>query len=352
MKVPARTHLAVIGLIALAVAACAPAASQRRAVALLVKSTDKGATWKPKARLVTPSGSGSIAGANVRAVVFDPSDAQAVYLATENRGLLYTYDGGENWFSPRQVTGSVNAVTIDPNDKCTVYVATGGRVLKSTDCNRTFAELYVDPRPKVQVVAVAVHPLSSALVLFGTSAGEVVQSTSAGGSWATIQRFGKPLAALAFDPQAADVAVAVVPAAGVFRSLDRGATWTDVSAGLKPLGGTKDFRQLAFSPSQPDTLLLLNGYGIIKTEDGGASWEAVNLITPPKSTKIFVVAVSPTTGDEITYGTANQLYRTVNGGETWSFRHKVPFNAQPSALAIDPTNPSVFYLGSRVVEAK
>lgn len=352
MQVSPRVRLAVIGLAALTLAACAPAASQRRAIALLVKTVDKGATWKPKVRLVTAAGSGSIAGANVHAIVFDPSDAQAVYLATENRGLLYTYDGGENWFQPRQVTGSVNAVAIDPNDKCTVYVATGARLLKSTDCNRTFAELYIDPRPKVQISAVAVHPLSSALMLYGTSAGEVVQSTSAGGSWATVQRFGKPLAALAFDPQAADVVVAVVPANGIFRSLDRGATWADVSAGLKSLGGTKDFRQLVFSPSQPDALLLLNGYGIISTKDGGATWEAVSLITPPKSTKIYVVAVSPTNGDEITYGTANQLYRTVNGGQTWSFRQKMPFNAQPSALAIDPANPSVLYLGSRVVESK
>lgn len=352
MKVSARVRLSVIGLAALTLAACAPASNQRRPTALLVKTVDKGATWKPKVRLVTTAGPGSIVGANVSAIVFDPSDAAAVYLATENRGLLYSYDGGENWFQPRQVTGSINAVAIDPNDKCTVYVASGARVLKSTDCNRTFTELYIDPRPKVQVSAVAVHPLSSALVLFGTSAGEVVQSTSAGGSWATVYRFGKPLAALAFDPQSADVVLAVVPAAGVFRSLDRGTTWTDVSEGIKQLGGTKDFRQLVFSPSQPDTLLLLNGYGIIKTEDGGTTWEPINLITPPKSTKIYVLAVSPTNGDEITYGTASQLYRTVNGGQTWSFRQKTPFNAQPSALAIDPTNPSVFYLGSRVVEAQ
>lgn len=352
MKIHTQIRWSALVSVAFVLAACSPATQTKRPTALLVKSTDKGATWQAKTRLVAANGVGSIAGANVTSLAFDPSDTSAIYATTQNRGLLYSYDGGENWFSPRQVTGNVTSVAVDPNDKCTIYVATSARVLKSTDCNRSFSEMWVDPRPKTVVTAVAVHPLASATVYYATNSGEIVQSTTAGASWATLNRFGKSVDALLIDEQQPDIMYAAVPATGIFRSIDRGVTWENISDGLKSFGGTKDFRGLYLSPSELDTVYLVNGYGIIKTADGGSTWTAVNLITPPKSTKIFVMAVSPTNGNEITYGTANQLYRTVNGGETWSFRQKLPVTAQPSALVVDPNNANIYYLASRIVQTQ
>ena len=63
------------------------------------RSADKGDRWAQKVLIPTISGRPrSIGGLNVVSLAMDPSDNKAIYLGSEDNGLFYTYDRGENWF--------------------------------------------------------------------------------------------------------------------------------------------------------------------------------------------------------------------------------------------------------------
>ena len=64
---------------------------------------------------------------------------------------------------------------------------------------------------------------------------------------------------------------------GVFRSLDRGATWEPLRQGFS----TALVEEIAVDPSDPDLLYASAGQlGLFKSADGGASWSVLDLGIP------------------------------------------------------------------------
>src|SRR4030042_5255377 len=62
------------------------------------KTIDKGISWQQKTLIPTTSGKPmTFAGFDVTALVMDPSDRKTLYAGTVDKGLFYTYDGGDNW---------------------------------------------------------------------------------------------------------------------------------------------------------------------------------------------------------------------------------------------------------------
>lgn len=312
----------------------------------VLKSFDKGGNWQAKQQLILAEGVGSIAGVNVLNLQFDPQDNNAIYLITENDGLLYTYDGGQNWFQPSQLSsGRINGVAVDPKDKCTIYVGYGNRVFKTTDCNRSWLEIYLDTRPQ-NISAIGVDSGNNAIIYAGTEGGEILKSTNGGNSWATIKRLGSPIRKIVADPSRGSVVYAATLSKGLFKTVDAGATWTDLSEGLKKFSNYSEYYDLVINTGGPDNLFWICHYGIIKTADAGTTWEALNLITPPLSTRIYAFAVNPRNGSELYYATASTFYKSENAGQTWITK-RLPTSAAGGYLLVDPVNPSILYLGAR-----
>ena len=121
-------------------------------------------------------------------------------------------------------------------------------------------------------------------------------------------------------------------------------SWAEINDGLRQYSGAFEYKDLIFDLTLPDALLLIAKYGLLKTEDGGRTWQGISLITPPASTDIFAVAISPVNNQEIYYATASTFYKTVDGGKNWITK-RLPSNARASYLAVDPLDPNVLYLG-------
>jgi len=152
-------------------------------------SGDRGDTWRSMTAVPSTTGSvGSISDFNINRMTMDPEDNQAVYLATFDKGLYYTYNVTEGW---NQVKGlpvaTVNDVQVDPKSKCIIYAALGNRVYRSTDCTRTWTQAYFDNNTGVTVNAVAPGPFESKMMAATLDAfGEQI---AAG---APLKRIGRP----------------------------------------------------------------------------------------------------------------------------------------------------------------
>ena len=90
---------------------------------------DRFETWKTHSLLMTPGETaGSISGVNVYTMKMDPSDNEAIYLATRADGLFYSYNGGAGWSKSNKLpAGFIRDIVVDPKSKCVVYAAVANK---------------------------------------------------------------------------------------------------------------------------------------------------------------------------------------------------------------------------------
>ena len=100
---------------------------------------------------------------------------------------------------------------------------------------------------------------------------------------------------------------------GLIKSNDGGVTWEHVSNIIEP---PVDFHAMAVSKQNPETIIGFDSgaRGLFKTVDGGESWET---IVPPEFEYISALAISPNDSELIFVGTGNGIYKSTDGGKTW-----------------------------------
>lgn len=312
------------------------------------KSFDKGEQWLHKVAIPSVTADRpNIADISVLDMWFDPSDYNAIYLATRDNGLFFTYDGGESWTSARGLSvGKINAVAIDPNWKCTIYVSLNERILKSVDCCRTWNQIYKETRSWNQVVDVVIDPNNRKILYASLGTGEIIKSFDEGLTWKVVYAFNRTVNKLVIgkkDKQT--VLFAATDAAGLFRSIDGGVKWDNLLAKdytVNPLALT--YRYLVVNPLNVEHIYWLSSFGILRTKDGGDSWEEMKLLTPPSSTTIYSFAVNYNNENEIYYTTATTFYKTVDGGNTWNTKNLMS-SKEPSVMKVGPVEQNVIYIG-------
>ncbi len=319
--------------------------SKATGVAGVFKSFDKGENWTEKNLFLHSGGVGSIAGVNVVNLTFDPQDSRAIYLASGDSGLFYSYDATDSWLKANQIAnGKIESAAVDPKNKCVLYVSFASTILKSSDCSRSWSEIYIDTRADKNITALAVDHYDNLIVYAGNSAGDILKSVDGGGNWRVIQRFNDQITKILIDLNDSRIIYVATKSKGIFKTISAGADWFDINEGLKPYSGALEYKNLIFDQSQTDSLLLVAKYGLIKTKDGGQTWEAISLITPPATTDIYSVAMNPQDNREIYYATATTFYKTMDGGQNWITK-RLPSSAVPVFMQVDPLNPNVIYMG-------
>lgn len=314
----------------------------------IFKSVDKGMNWLQKAIVLSsPARPANIAGLNVNKMVIDPSDHDALYLATAGAGIFYSLDGGEGWLQSKTLrAGDVYDVAVDPRNKCTIYAATGNKLLKSLDCARTWGTVFVDSRPEVLVTRVLIDRSNANVVYLAASNslnGDIAKSSDSGTTWTPSGHWSSPVMKMVMDAADNKVIYVATQLHGLQRTNNAGATWTDLASKLDTFPGSRDFSDLVVDPSVGGTVYHVSIYGILKSTDAGNNFEKLDLLTPPGSTRIYSFAVNPSNSAEIFYGTATTFYKSKNGGRQWETK-KLPTSRIAKAIVIDTTNPSVMYL--------
>lgn len=167
--------------------------------------------------------------------------------------------------------------------------------------------------------------------------------------------------ASAYDALGNSVDPTTIPS-GVFKSIDAGAHWSQMSNGLPRymIGSPTVYNTLSLiiDPAHTQTLWVstinanFNLPGeIYKTIDGGANWTVSNagvsgpdvralLVDPTDSTVLYAASGG--------LGPANPggVYKSIDGGTTWS-SISLGLPAQSAlSLALDPVDPTVLYAGT------
>jgi uncharacterized protein (TIGR03437 family) len=144
---------------------------------------------------------------------------------------------------------------------------------------------------------------------------------------------GLPTTAQAFQPALANPALS--------RTTDGGNHWQPLTNGVP--GGNV----IAPDPTNPLVLYLGSSSHLYKTSDGGMTWSSVFDSDNPQY-GVYSVAIDPKTPQNVYIGVINQtaLYKSTNGGATWTAASMGLGSTTTLCLAIDPKNPSIVYAGT------
>ena len=299
----------------------------------------------------------------MQALAIDPSTPATVYAGT-NGGVFKSANGGTSWTAVLTST-EVLALAIDPSTPATLYAGTFGGVFKTTNGGDSWTAVNSGLTNTTLDSPLAIDPSTPATLYAGASgSGGVFKSTDGGMIWTNVGSFSTGLTvtqvlALAIDPSTPATLYAGTGnffslGGGIFKSINGGTSWTSVGNVSTGLPATPVLA-LAIDPSTPATLyagtgnsvlLGLQTGGIFKSANGGTTWTAAS--SGLTDTNVFALAIDPSTPATLYAGTYDGVFKGTNGGTSWTAVNFGFANPQVLALAIDPSTPTTLYAGSRM----
>lgn len=313
-------------------------------------STDQGDSWKQISKLPQAEGVTDLSGVSVFRIFEDPQDPHAMYWATRGDGMFYSYDDGKSWQRAKDPLdkGFIYSIVVHPKDKCTLYATNGTFIYKSTDCNRTWTEVYRETRSGVTITSLDINAFPPHQVFMTETNGDLFQSIDLGKSWNILRRFRAKLDKVISDKFTDGVIYIATREKGLVRSDDSGKNWINLTEPFEEYPKSKKYRRFFMHSYKPDILFWISEYGILVSKDKGESWEPMKLLTAPGSVDIYSFAINPQDDNHIYYAATSDnrstFYRTVDGGENWITK-KLPTGQLPTALRVHPNNPSWIYIG-------
>ena len=320
------------------------------------------------------------------AVAGVPGKSAVYYFGADGGGVWKTTDGGNTWkpIFDSQPVGSIGALALAPSNPNVIYVgsgvngvysdiAYGNGIYKSTDSGdnwqhlglddtRHIARILIDPRnPDIVLVAALGHS-------FGPNEERgVFRSTDGGKNWKKVLYKDANTGAvdLCFEPGNPRVVYATLwqgirkpgqkgtsfgPGSGLYKSSDGGINWTQITGHGLPEGDWgRAGVAVAAGMHGRRVYLILEGKeksgGLYRSEDAGASWQRATQDHRIDGywymSEIFADPQNP----DVVYVPMQSLYRSSDGGRTFSAIKGAPGGDDYHSVWIDPTNSQRIMLG-------
>jgi photosystem II stability/assembly factor-like uncharacterized protein len=273
------------------------------------------------------------------------------------------------WQPIADLPRGINTLVADPTDPQVFYASTGdlgsgGSVYKSTDGGQTWGAASSGLSNEVVLALALSHDMPPTLYAAAGGSGEVFVSVDGADNWARLGNSGLWsgfYCQLHTAPGDKNVLFAVARPGGVARSQDGGYTWLPFGEGLpKDESGEVYALSLAIDPTDANVIYVGTGgwvgqgHGVFKSIDGGETWSPAN--RGMLDYRISALAVNPTDPQTIyAGGDSGELFKSSDGGKSWqdlteNIRVHRYLNARTMRdIVIDPTAPETVYLLGDVV---
>ncbi|MDA3802496.1 MAG: hypothetical protein PF488_01185 [Patescibacteria group bacterium] len=322
-------------------------------------SADKGTTFKLINTMPTIGQEiKSIGGVEVDGFYSDPSDSRAVYMASRENGLFYTYDITKGWNVANLNEPKIESVAVSHDNKCLIYVAAKNRLYRTTDCSRSFSQTYYDTSTDLVINDVVVDFYNPKNIYIATSRGEVIKSIDRGESWRTIWRFEEPVLKLLLSPLDSRKIFAATKSNRVYSFFSDTTTEANLSNLNQNFEATrfKDLNDVLadmeigdkftdIKATNDGDIYLATNKAILRSPDDGITWEKISLLSSEEDSNILAIDVNPKNGDEIYYGSATTFFKSLDGGVSWNSK-RLSTSWRASDIMVDYREGNNIYLGA------
>lgn len=314
-----------------------------------------------------------------------PGQPNVFYVGVNNGGVWKTTDYGRVWTPvfDGQPTGSIGDLAVAPSNPNVIYagsgeglqrpdLSVGDGIYKSIDAGKTWRHLglrdgqqiggiIVDPRDENRIfVAVLGHP-------YGPNAERgVYRSTNGGETFERVLYGDENTGAIqvAFDPANPVIVYAALwaarqgpwenaswegPLSGLFKSVDGGTTWRQLTAGLPTAAQGLGRIGFAIAPGDPRRMYATVEApalgGIYRSDDAGETWRRTNseVRVWGRADDFAEVKVDPRNAD-VVYSANTSTYRSVDGGRTFTAIKGAPGGDDYHRIWINPANPDIMLI--------
>ncbi|HYV83612.1 MAG TPA: hypothetical protein VE931_08870 [Pyrinomonadaceae bacterium] len=328
---------------------------------------------------------GPFRGGRVNAVSGVVGQPETFYFGSVGGGVWKSSNAGRTWTPIFDATNvaSIGAIGVAPSDGNVIYVGTGepdmrdsiafgNGVYKSIDAGKTWKHLGLENTK--QIGRIIVDP-KNPNTLFVAALGNVYapnpdrgvyRSRDGGVTWQKVLFKNDDLGAidLQFDPVDSKTVYATLwnvrrppwfiyapangPGAGIFKSVDGGTTWKEISEGI-PLEG-RGHIGIAVAPTNRNRLYAVvdaKDGGVFISNDAGATWTRLSNDKRlwDRGWYFEKVTVDPKNAD-IVYVMNTSMYRSTDAGKTWTPIKGAPGGDDYHQLWINPDDPKRMIVAS------
>lgn len=339
-----------------------------------------------------PAGPVNIGG-RLSDVEMHPSDFETIYAGAASGGVYKSIDAGQNWTAvfDDALSLSIGDIAIAPSDPDIIYVGTGEAnagggsqtydgvgVYKSVDAGETWQNCGLAESRNVG--RMVVHPDNPDILyvaamgnLFAENPERGIYKTNDGGqSWANVLYVSDSTGGIdiVIHPNNPDTLYAAMwervrrpdrrsyggLTCGIYRTYNGGLSWQELTNGLPSPGSNIGRIGIDISQSEPATLYSIYadkvGFfeGVYKTTNGGDDWVQTNDGALADCFTSYGwwfgrISVDPVDPD-IAYVIGFDLYKTSNGGNSWSNISSWDVHVDQHELFIHPQNHNFLVLGN------
>jgi len=302
---------------------------------------------------------GPYRGGRCAAVTGVPSQPFVYYYGSTGGGVWKTTDGGINWESVSDGsvfgTGSVGAIAVADSDPNVIYVGMGESpirgnvshgdgVYKSTDAGKTWKRVGLEDTR--QIPRIRINPKNPDIV-YVAALGHVwgpndqrgvFRSKDGGKTWEKVFSRGNKAGAidLILDPSNPNVIYAGFwevyrkpwtlesggPGGGIFKSVDGGDTWTELTRNAGMPRGTVGKVGITVSPANPDRVWAIveaEDGGVFRSDNAGRTWTRVNDERRLRQRAWYYTRIyADTKNADMVYILNVQFFRSNDGGRTYT----------------------------------
>ncbi|MFQ5495531.1 MAG: WD40/YVTN/BNR-like repeat-containing protein, partial [Phycisphaerae bacterium] len=325
------------------------------------KTTDGGLLWQPL--------TDGLSNLNHGCVAVDPSNPQVVYagtgeytLQTSGDGLFRSTDGGATWeqfATTARVGDTCSGLIVDPFNPMRIHL-TGSRGYARLDDGGAIGGV----RLWGATSSLALNPVDSSVLYVGLHWEGVYRSIDGGNTWVQLTN-GIPLTGLsrilvAVAPSNPSTVYTAIVASdqrnllGLFKSTDAGDTWVlkpDTPNFTSPQGWYDMF--LGVDPAN-ENIVYAGGVfptfavaGIIKSTDGGDTWTDITIgaFGGQVHSDQHAIAFGPT--GTIWVGCDGGVWKSDNGGSSWINTNTTLTVTQNYQIALHPSDPAQLMGGTQ-----
>jgi photosystem II stability/assembly factor-like uncharacterized protein len=326
-----------------------------------------------------------------RDIVQHPSVPGTVYAAT-TEGFWMTTNGGKSWSLTTQRNLEINSIAVHPEEPNRIFIGTNNYgVMVSNDGGRNFLPTNDNFTSRFTYSVVPDVAQSNRLyaTTHNTSSGGGFFFTSMDGGKSWTQAKGLDINRISsftvLQDRVDPTRMFLGTNAGIFRSLDRGMSWTlmtppkpkpvrrtaaarrtrgkvaakpaakpkaddqkpgeEAAAKLTP-AFTEKVKVLAFTEDDKNGIFAGTDNGLYRTYDVDKGWEKLPF-GEGLNENVFVVYSSPLVPGTIWVGTATSgVIVSQDDGKTWTRAEGLPLGIPVSAIVSDPTRPNYLYVGT------